>query len=169
VTGAFDPARIMRLLDEHAVAYILVGGLATNLHGYDRVTADMDVCYERSRHNVERLVDVLRELHATPRGWPADAPFVLDAQTILNGDSFTFSTDAGNLDMLGTPTGSQGYADLVQRVEVYDLGEDLCIQVVGLEDLIRLKRAAGRRKDVDDADALEEIRELRTEDQDDPP
>jgi len=70
--------------------------------------------------------------------------------------------------MLGTPTGSQGYADLVQRVEVYDLGEDLCIQVVGLEDLIRLKRAAGRCKDVDDADALEEIRELRTEDQGDP-
>ena len=47
-------------------------------------------------------------------------------------------------------------------------GEDLCIQVVGLEDLIRLKRAAGRCKDVDDADALEEIRELRTEDQGDP-
>ena len=70
--------------------------------------------------------------------------------------------------MLGTPTGSQGYADLVQRVEVYDLGEGLCIQVVGLEDLIRLKRAAGRRKDVDDADALEEIRELRREDQGDP-
>src|SRR5438270_13035088 len=55
----------MRLLDEHGVAYILIGGLATNLHGYDRVTADMAMCYERSRHNVERLVDVLRELHAT--------------------------------------------------------------------------------------------------------
>ena len=35
--------------------------------------------------------------------------------------------------------------------------------MIGLDDLIRLKRAAGRRKDVDDADALEEIRELRAE------
>jgi hypothetical protein len=168
VTGAFDPARIMRLLAEHGVAYILIGGLATNLHGYDRVTADMDVCYERSRDNVERLVRVLRELRASPRGWPQEVPVVLDPQTILNGDSFTFTTDAGNLDILGTPTGSQGYADLVPGVEVYDLGEGLRIQVAGLEDLIRLKRAAGRRKDVDDADALEQIRELRRENHSDP-
>ncbi len=153
----------MRLLHRHGIAYVLIGVLATNLHGYDRVTADIDVCYERSRQNVEQLSAVLHELHATPRGWPHDVPFALDAQTILNGDSFTFSTDAGDFDILATPTGSQGYADLVHGVEVYDLGDGLHVQVAGLVDLIRLKRAAGRRKDLDDADALEEILQLRRE------
>jgi len=163
VTGGFDPTHIIRLLEARGVAYILIGGLATNVHGYDRVTLDLDVCYERSRRNVGRLVGVLRELHATPRGWPEGVPFILDTQTILNGDTFTFSTDAGAFDILATPTGSRGYADLARGVEVYDLADELHVQVIGLDDLIRLKRAAGRRKDVDDADALEEIRELRAE------
>ncbi len=153
----------MRLLNARSVDYILLGGLAINIHGYDRLTADIDVCYERSRENVARLVEVLRELHASPRGWPEGVPFILDTQTILNGDTFTFSTDAGSFDILATPSGSRGYADLVRGIEVYDFGGGLRVQVVGLEDLIRLKRAAGRGKDIVDLEALEEIRELRAE------
>jgi hypothetical protein len=123
----------------------------------------MDVCYERSRQNVARLVEVLRELHAYPRRWPEGVPFVLETQTILNGDTFTFSTDAGDFDILATPTGSRGYDDLARGAEVYELGDQLRVQVVGLDDLIRLKRATGRRGDAVDVDALEEIRELRAE------
>ena len=160
---AFDPRSVLRLLNASGVEYIVISGLAINLHGYNRLTADLDVCYERSRQNVARLVEVLRELHASPRGWPEGVPFILDTQTILNGDTFTFSTDAGSVDILATPTGSRGYADLARGIEVFDLGEGLRLQVVGLDDLIRLKRAAGRRKDIADVDALEEIRELRAE------
>jgi hypothetical protein len=46
------------------VRYILIGGFATNLHGYERATADANICYERSRANVERLTRVLPELEA---------------------------------------------------------------------------------------------------------
>ena len=51
----------------------------------------------------------------------------------------------------------------VAQEEVRRLGEHLLVQVVGLEDLIRLKRAAGRGKDLVDVAALEEIRALRDE------
>jgi hypothetical protein len=90
-------------------------------------------------------------------------PFILDAQTILNGDVFTFTTTAGDLDCIGTPSGSIGYPDLVGRSVHFDLGEGLVIRVVGLEDLIRIKRATGRRKDLSDAEALEELRALISE------
>jgi predicted nucleotidyltransferase len=163
VEDAFDPERILRLLNARRVAYILIGGLAINLHGYERLTADVDVCYERSRQNVARLVDVLRELHSHPRQWSEGVPFTLDTQTILNGDTFTFSTGAGDLDIIAIPTGSRGYDDLARGAEVHELGDQLPVQVIGLEDLIRLKRATGRPKDAVDVYALEDIRELRAE------
>src|SRR5712691_4191326 len=91
----------------------------------------------RAKMSVERLTGVLRQLGARPRNWPAGVPFLLDAQTILNGDTFTFDTDDGPLDVLGTPAGSDGYADLSRTVDTVELGDRLRVDVVGLEDLIR--------------------------------
>jgi hypothetical protein len=62
------------------------------------------------------------------------------------GDHFTFETNAGNLDCLGNPAGSRGYLDLIQGASEMDV-EDMRIPVAALEDVIRLKRAAGRPKD----------------------
>ena len=108
-----DPERILRLLNQAGVEYVLIGGFAVVIHGYERLTGDLDICYARSRENVRRLVDVLQGLHAWPREWPEGLPFLLDEQTILNGDSFTFTTDAGDLDLVGTSDGSNGYSDLI--------------------------------------------------------
>jgi hypothetical protein len=70
----FDPERILLLLDNHRVAYVLIGGLASNLHGYDRITTDLEVCYERGRENVERLVAMLHELEAGRASGPKACP-----------------------------------------------------------------------------------------------
>lgn len=157
----FDPERVLRLLNEAGVAYLVIGGMASNLHGYDRATGDLDVCYERSRENIHRLVGVLRALGARPREWPEGVPFILDQQTIMNRDSFTFTTSAGDLDILGTPTGSQGYPDLARGAERMEIEPGFVLAVVGLDDLIRIKRAAGRPKDLADVPDLETLRELR--------
>jgi hypothetical protein len=167
-----DPERILRLLNQAAVEYVLIGGFAVVIHGYERLTGDLDICYARSRENVKRLVAVLHGLHAWPREWPHGLPFILDDQTILNGDSFTFGTDAGDLDLVGTPDGSRGYSDLLPGSESYELADALVVQVVGLDDLIRLKHASGlnahrAQKDLLDATVLEEIRDrTRTRDSD---
>ena len=109
---------------------------------------------------------MLRSLRAWPREWPEGVPFILDAQTILNGDSFRFSTEAGDLDLVGTPDRSRGYGDLLPGSETYDLADALAVHVVGLDDLIRLKYASGMnahrsQKDLHDAAVLEEIRDRR--------
>jgi hypothetical protein len=157
----YDPERILRLLNDAGVAYVIIGGLANNLHGYDRATGDLDICYDRSRTNIRQLVLVLRAVDAAPRSWPPDLPFVLDEQTLRNGDGFTFTTSSGDLDLLGTPAGSEGYGDLVQGAELMEIDPGFVVPVVGLDDLIRLKRAAGRPKDMADLPDLERLRDLR--------
>jgi hypothetical protein len=146
-TGAeFQPDELLRLLDRHRVRYVLIGGLAAILHGSPSVTRDIDVCHAHDWENLLRLADALHEVNARLRGAPAELPFRLDAKTLTNSDSFTFTTDVGALDILATPAGTGGYEDLVRTAEtVSAFGVDFA--VASLDDLIRMKRAAGRPKD----------------------
>ena len=145
----FDPLRALRTFNEHQVHYVLIGGYASTVLGAPIMTNDVDVCYERTPANMDRLAEALKELHATLRvaGVDEDLPFVLDGRTIAAGDSFTFRSDAGDLDVLGTPSGTGGFRDLDAGATTYDLGEGLLVPVVSLDDLIRMKEAASRPKD----------------------
>lgn len=155
----FYPERVLRVLREHEVRFVVIGGLAATALGSPLVTYDTDICYERTPENLERLAAALRTLNARLRGAPEDVPFFLDAETLAKGDHFTFQTDAGSFDILGTPSGSDGYEALVRNaVEAELFGEGVLVS--GLDDLIRMKRAAGRLKDLR---ALEELGGLRDE------
>ncbi|MGI8807847.1 MAG: hypothetical protein ACR2KK_08415 [Acidimicrobiales bacterium] len=149
MSPAFDPAGAFRALNRHEVRYVVIGGLASEFLGAAIGTNDIDICYERTPDNMDRLGAALRDLHATLRmaGVDEDLPFILDGPTIAAGDSFTFRTDAGDLDVLGTPSGTGGFRDLDADATSYDLGEGLIVRVVSLDDLIRMKEAASRPKD----------------------
>lgn len=149
MTVAFDPAGAFRALNRHEVRYVVIGGLASEFLGAAIGTNDIDICYERTPENMDRLAAALQELHATLRvaGVDEDLPFILDGRTIAAGDSFTFRSDAGDLDILGTPSGTGGFRDLDADATSYDLGEGLIVRVVSLDDLIRMKEAASRPKD----------------------
>ena len=145
----FDPLRALRTFDEHGVRHVLIGGYASSVLGAPIITNDLDVCYERTSENMDRLAEALKELHATLRvaGVDEELPFILDGRTIAAGDSFTFHSEAGPIDILGTPSGTGGFRDLDADATTYDLGEGLLVRVVSLDDLIRMKEAASRPKD----------------------
>ena len=143
---AFDPLAGLRTLVEYGVRFVLIGGYAGALRGSPMLTGDVDICPARDRENLDRLAESLRGLHARLRGAPADVAFRLDGGTLAAGDHFTFMTDAGAIDCLGTPAGTDGFSDLDAAATDVDL-DGLVVRVASLEDLIRMKRAAGRPQD----------------------
>lgn len=156
----FTPEVPLRILCQHNVRFVLIGGVAGNVLGSPLPTEDLDVCYDRADDNLEALAAALGEMGARLRGAPEGLPFILDALTLERGDTFTFDTDHGPVDIVGTPSGTRGYADLSANAHQMILGDDVRVLVVALEDLIRMKQAAGRTKDLR---ALEELGALRDE------
>jgi hypothetical protein len=154
----FDPLHALRVLNEHGVRFVLIGGFSARLHGSPSVTNDLDVCYARDGENLEALADALHELHAKLRGAPDHVPFILDARTLAAADHFTFATDAGSLDILGTPSGARGYDELARNAERMDL-DGLTVHVASVDDLIRMKRASARPKDLLEVEILGALRE----------
>jgi predicted nucleotidyltransferase len=155
---AFDPLRLLRELNDAGVRYVVIGAFAGRLLGSPTLTRDLDICYARDRANLEALSGVLRALHARLRGVDEDLPFQLDARALAAGDSFTFVTIAGDLDILGTPQGTTGYDDLVRTATKTDL-DGLVVLVSSIDDLIRMKRAAGRPKDLIEVEVLAAVRD----------
>src|SRR5262249_30586722 len=142
------------------VEFILVGGVAAAAHGAARATYDVDVVYSRSTDNIRRLVDALGPLQPSLRGAPPNLPFVFDVPTVTAGLNFTLTTTVGDIDLLGEIAGGGFYKDLTghtQRIHVFDIDCD----VLTLEKLIAVKRAAGRAKDLEAIAELEAIREER--------
>jgi len=156
----FDPVAALKILVAHDVDFVVIGGIAARLWGSPTVTRDLDICYARTPRNLERLAAALQRVHAKLRGVSENIPFRLDARTLAAGDSFTFKSDVGDLDCLGTPTGTGGYDDLKGTAERLDV-DGLKIWVTSLVDLIDMKRAAGRQKDRIEVEVLGALRDER--------
>jgi hypothetical protein len=149
----------LEILAKHRVRFVVIGGIAANLRGSTTLTQDIDVCYARDGDNLGRLAKALKELQARLRGAPSDVPFVLDAKTLGMGDHFTFVTQAGSLDILGHPSGiPSGYEELERAADEMDLG-GFSVKVASIDDLIRMKKAAGRPKDLIEVEVLGALRD----------
>jgi len=150
--------RLLASLHNGGVAFILVGGVAARAHGSARLTQDVDVVYARDDGNLERLARALRPLKPYLRGAPPGLPFAWSEATIRAGLNFTLTTTAGDIDLFGEIIGGGGYANL----EPHTI--DLVIfrhatKVLDLPWLIRVKRAAGRPKDLEVIAELEALQE----------
>ncbi len=153
-----DFAGLIRVLAENRVDFILIGGLAAAAHGAIRTTKDVDVVYARTEANVRRLAAALETLEPYLRGAPPGLPFRWDFETITHGLNFTLTTTLGDIDLLGEVTGGGDYERLLPHsiaIEVFGV-RCLCLD---LDTLIRVKRAAGRPKDLEAIAELEALRE----------
>ena len=157
----YDPIGALGALKRHGVRFVVIGGVAGRLWGSPTLTNDVDVCYERSAANLARLAGALIELGATLRGVDDDGPSLLDARTLERGQNFTFTTRLGPLDVLGLPSGVGGFEELAANAVAFDLGDGVVVEVCDLDDLIRMKRAAGRPKDRIELEVLGAVRDER--------
>jgi len=155
----FEPGPILEILIRRGVQFVVIGGVAGNLHGSKTFTYDLDICYARTSDNFEPLAEALRELDVTLRGADPGLPFKIDARTLKAGLNFTFKTPLGDLDCLGEASG-YGYDVLAPNAHTADLG-GIEVRVADLDDLIRMKRAAGRLKDLVEVENLSKLRDVR--------
>jgi predicted nucleotidyltransferase len=146
-------------LARHEVEFVIVGGVAMYLHGSSNVTIDLDICYDRRRANLKRIVAAFAAHHPRPREFPENLPFVWGEQTLQGGTNFTLSTDLGDIDLLGEVAGVGGYEDALAASVVVPLYGIEC-RVLNLDALINSKRAAGRTKDQLALPELEALREV---------
>jgi predicted nucleotidyltransferase len=149
-------------LAEAGIRYIAVGGVAGVAHGSRRVTDDLDILYDDSPDNLDRLAALLASWHAYPRGIEPGLPFIMDAQTLRGVTLLTLVTDRGLLDLLREVKGVGDYARALGRSERVAL-DGGAILVLSLRQLIAAKRAAGRPKDREALVELEALLELRGE------
>jgi hypothetical protein len=160
VTDRFEFLDGLEILVKHGVRFVVIGGIAGNLRGSTTITNDLDICYALEPDNLERLAEALREVHAHLRGAPSDVPFRLDAKTLEMEDSFTFVTDIGSIDVLGHPTGIPGgYEELERAADDMGIAAGVTVKVASLDDIIRMKRAAGRPKDLIEVEVLGALRD----------
>jgi hypothetical protein len=149
---------LLELLDRHAVDFIAIGGIAGIVHGSAHPTFDFDVVYARGEQNLKRMAAALTELGVTLRGAPPDLPFEPDARTLAAGCNFTFVSEHGSFDILGEAAGMRDYAAMRADAKVEELW-GVPVRVASIDDLIRMKRAAGRPKDRSMAEELIAIAE----------
>jgi hypothetical protein len=156
----YAPVEALEALVAQRVRFVVIGGFASQLRGSPSLTGDTDVCYARDRVNLERLARALRDLKASLRGAPEDVLFKLDSKTLEAGDHFTFDTTAGALDVLGHPSGIPGgYEELERAADQLEIAPGLAVQVASVDDIIRMKRAAGRPKDLIEVEVLGALRD----------
>lgn len=155
-----DFAGLLSALAVGSVEFIVVGGVAGWAHGSPRATSDVDVVYHRSADNMTRLANALAPLKPVLRGAPEWLPFKLDMLTLKRDLNFTLKTTLGDIDLLGEISGGGTYEALLPHSsKISLLGADYwCLN---LDKLIEVKRAAGRRKDVEAVAELEALREER--------
>lgn len=156
----FEPDALLRRLTAAGVDFVVIGGFAAIAHGASVLTSDLDICFAADDANLRALGAVLVELGASLRGVEEDVPFVPDAATLRRVSVLTLDTSDGPLDVLVEPSGAPPYELLRRRAERLDLG-GFAVLVASLDDLIAMKRAAGRAKDLLVVDELEAIRRLR--------
>lgn len=107
-----DFEALLRTLAQNRVNFIIIGGAAATAHGSARLIQNLEIMYDRSPENLNRLVDALAKYKPYLRGAPPGLPFRWEGATLRNGLNFTLVTSLGAIDLLGEIPGGGDYDEL---------------------------------------------------------
>lgn len=136
---------VFRSFQQHKVKYVIIGGIASTLHGVPRATFDMDILIEATPDNAKRLLDALLDSGL--------ATASLTTVEELLAHEITIFKDRVRIDVQ-TSTPGVSFQDAWQRRHIMNYhGQEF--YVLSKDDLISSKRAAGREVDLEDVRLLE--------------
>lgn len=156
---------ILRDFQKHKVKYILVGGIAVNLHGYLRATVDLDILVDMKDANLEKVVKILRK-HNYRVKQPVDPMGIADKEIRkdwiknkgMKAFNFYKESEMKEVDIIiDSPVSYSAAKKNFQRIKV----GDIILPVIGIDDLIKMKKKPARDIDKVDIERLRKIKKLR--------
>jgi hypothetical protein len=159
-----DLRELFGVLAEHGVDYLVIGGVAAQVHGHRRTTMDLDVTPAPDLENFKRLAAALVALDAHPAELGPSAPTPTAEQLRVAPIVPPLATRHGELHILTEVPGATAYDGMSTRALTTDL-DGIAVRIVGVDDLIRMKQTAGRPSDIEDIEALTTVarREARND------
>ena len=145
-----DTESLLRSLNAHDVRYVVIGATAFPVHGYARATLDIDIFFEPTEDNARRVREALLEFGYDMTDVTVEdmlSKKILIRQYILETDIHPFVTGVT--------------FEQVWRNRVQDTLGQTRTWFASLDDLIRMKKAAGRPQDLEDLKALLKLRQRR--------
>lgn len=141
--------RILHDLNEAGIRYVLIGGIALIRHGVVRATRDVDAVFDPDPENVDRIRALIARWEATrPDGSP------VPTEGISGDRSIHLATPHGDLDLVAEKLASAKFDQLLDRAEIRKV-DGVEAPICSLADLVIMKRAVGRERDLADLADLE--------------
>jgi hypothetical protein len=144
---------LLRALLGADVRFLVVGAYAVGVHGRPRATKDLDVWVEASSENAPKVINGLVEFGAPLMG-------LTEADLQSPGVGLQIGVEPGRIDVLTSVSGVR-FEDAWSRKVQANFAEGVRCNVIGLEELLQNKRAAGRPQDLADVAALERLHRLK--------
>lgn len=157
-----DLDELLRRLVAEGVDFVVIGGVAAVIHGSPRLTRDLDICFANDQANLEALGAALVALEAKLWGVEEEVPFVPDSLTLSGVQLLTLRTRSGRIDVMTPPKGAPPY-EVMRRRAHRERVAGVAVLVASIDDLLSMKNAAGRPKDLADVAELETIKLLQIE------
>jgi len=153
---------LFKVLNDAKVQYVIVGGLATVLHGYARLTADIDLVVNLEQHEAEKAIKAILACGLKPR-LPVN-PMQFTDKAVRDGwfnDKnmlvFSFYQPENPLVILDVFVREPiPFKEMAQRAVPMDLG-GVVVPVCAIRDLIAMKQKAARPKDMEDIKYLRQL------------
>ena len=156
---------LFKKLNHGKIKYLVIGGVAVNLHGYPRMTGDLDILIEMDTKNIKKFVDMVKRL-----GWKPKVPVQVEA--FADAEKRKDWIEEKGMKVFSVYNPKDVFEHIDVMVENYiDFGKaylkrkivsvgGVRVPVVSMPDLIRLKKIAGRPRDLTDIRTLLQIQEL---------
>ena len=160
--------RILKELENRKIKYLAIGGVAVNLHGYNRITNDLDIILSFEENNVNIFIELMNDLGLKPK-------VPVDPNELADLEKREFWKKERNMKVFSffNPNNEQEVVDvMIQDYINYDEAlknsklmkdENISIPVISIDDLIRLKEISGRGRDLVDIKILKKLKEREYE------
>jgi len=155
-----DLKKLLKLLLENEVDFVLIGGFAAVVHGSTLVTQDLDICSSMSLKNIEKLRSVLKDYNPIHRmNRQANLSFLEHPESVEGLNNIYLDTDLGVLDIL-SETQPAGDFQIIKKnsIKIQIYGHSC--NVISIDDLIKVKSFMKRPKDLQAVEELVKIKSL---------